>query len=154
MDYQLAKALHLLGVAIFLGNIIVTALWKLRADITKNPVIISYAQRLVTVTDFAFTVTGVILIALTGRVMAAQFGGMSEARWVVWGVMLFGASGVIWALVLIPIQVKQAKLARGFGSGGVIPARYWAMSKAWYAFGAVATLLPLANLYVMVFKPA
>lgn len=154
MDYQLAKALHLLGVAIFLGNIIVTALWKLRADITRNPVVVSYAQRLVTITDFAFTVTGVILIALTGRVMVAQLGGMGESAWVVWGMALFAASGVIWVLVLIPLQVKQARLARDFENGGAIPARYWAMSKVWYGFGTVATLLPLANLYVMVFKPA
>jgi hypothetical protein len=35
----------------------------------------------------------------------------------------------------------------------VIPERYWRLSMLWSVFGAMATILPLANLYFMVFKP-
>jgi hypothetical protein len=35
----------------------------------------------------------------------------------------------------------------------VIPERYWRLSTLWSVFGAVATILPLANLYFMIFKP-
>ena len=56
--YLLVKFLHVLGVIIFLGNIIVTAFWKVLADRTKNCTIISYSQRLVTYTDIVFTLTG------------------------------------------------------------------------------------------------
>jgi uncharacterized membrane protein len=70
-NYLLLKSLHLLGVTLFLGNIIVTALWKMLADRTKSPSVVAFSQRLVTVTDFVFTVTGVLLIMITGRMMAA-----------------------------------------------------------------------------------
>jgi len=60
---------------------------------------------------------------------------------------------VIWALVLIPIQVAQSRLARQFRTGAPIPDRYWRLSRLWATFGAVATLLPLANLYLMIVKP-
>ena len=44
-DYLLLKSLHVLGVVIFLGNIIVTAVWKALADRTGSPTIAAYAQR-------------------------------------------------------------------------------------------------------------
>jgi len=60
---------------------------------------------------------------------------------------------VIWAAVLIPVQIAQARLARQFRNEGSVPARYWRLAKLWAVFGTVATLLPLANLYLMVVKP-
>lgn len=152
-NYQLLKSTHLLGVIIFLGNIIVTAVWKVMADKTKSPPIVAYAQRLVTITDFAFTAVGVLLILVSGHMMAPNFGGIDAVFWLSFGWSLFIASGVIWVLILIPLQIKQAKLAKDFATKEEIPELYWTLSKYWVVFGIVATTLPLANLYFMVFKP-
>ena len=145
--------LHLLGVVIFLGNIIVTAVWKMLADRTREPAVVAYAQRLVTITDIAFTATGAALIYVAGQVMAEDFGGIFGPVWLTVGWSLFVASGVIWLTILIPIQVMQSRLARTFRDGDAIPDRYWRLSRLWAVFGSVATILPLANLYFMVFKP-
>jgi hypothetical protein len=56
-------------------------------------------------------------------------------------------------LILIPTQIMQARLARAFAQGGAIPEHYWRLGKRWMIWGTIATLLPLANLYFMVFKP-
>jgi len=152
-NYQLLKSIHLLGVTIFLGNIIVTAVWKMLADKTKNPAIVAYAQRLVTITDFAFTAIGVLLILISGRMMASKIGEISDILWLSWGWWLFIASGIIWVFILIPVQIKQAKLAKDFSTKKEIPEIYWTLSKYWIIFGVIATILPLANLYFMVFKP-
>jgi uncharacterized membrane protein len=153
MSHEAWLALHILGVVIFLGNIIVTAVWKMLADRTRNPVIVAYAQGLVTITDLAFTATGAALIVVSGRAMADDFGGINGPDWLTWGWWLFIASGVIWLAILIPIEVLQARLARGFAAETVIPDQYWRLSTLWAVFGVIATLLPLANLYFMVFKP-
>ena len=152
-NYELLKSVHIFGVTIFLGNIIVTAIWKMLADRTRSPAIVAYAQRLVTITDFAFTAVGVLLILITGRMMASRFGEISDVLWLSWGWGLFIASGLIWAFILIPVQIKQAKLAKDFSTKEEIPNNYWALSKCWAIFGIIATMLPLANLYFMVFKP-
>jgi uncharacterized membrane protein len=55
MSYNVFKVIHLLGVIVFLGNIIVTGMWKVLADCTGEARVIAYAQRLVTITDWAFT---------------------------------------------------------------------------------------------------
>lgn len=152
-NYQLLKSIHLLGVTIFLGNIIVTAVWKVLADRTRAPAIVAYAQRLVTITDFVFTGLGAALIIISGRMMSAKFGQIDDVLWLSWGWWLFIASGLIWLLILIPTQIKQAKLAKVFSTQTTIPENYWVLSKYWAVFGMIATMLPFANLYFMVFKP-
>lgn len=147
-------SLHILGVVLFVGNIIVTAVWKTLADRTRSPAVVAYAQRLVTVTDVAFTATGVVLIIVAGQVLADDFGGVfGGPTWLTIGWSLFIASGVIWLAVLIPVEVMQARLARQFRDASAIPDSYWRLSTIWAVFGAIAILLPLANIYFMVFKP-
>ena len=65
--------------------------------------------------------------------------------------MLFGLSGLIWALVLVPIQLKQRALLNRFD---YITADYLRLSKVWQISGAVATVVPLPIVYLMVTKAA
>jgi uncharacterized membrane protein len=64
MTYFIFKILHILGVVLFLGNIIVTGVWKVMADRTGEPRTVAYAQQLVTLTDWIFTAGGVVLIII------------------------------------------------------------------------------------------
>jgi uncharacterized membrane protein len=50
-SYLAFKVVHILGVVLFLGNIIVTGVWKVLADNTGDPRTIAYAQKLVTLTS-------------------------------------------------------------------------------------------------------
>ena len=152
--YPLLKSLHILGVILLMGNIIVTAWWKLMADKTKDPSVIAFAQRQVILTDLVFTAPGALLAVTAGDSMAYGFMANTwDIQWLTWGRALFIASGIIWVTVLIPTQIKQARLARNFAHGKAIPDEYWKLSKRWNIFGAIAVLLPLVNIYWMVFKP-
>lgn len=153
MSYNAFKAVHLLGVVLFLGNIIVTGVWKVLADRTGEPRVIAYAQRLVTLTDWVFTGGGVVLILAGAYGMAAVAGLDLRQTWLLWGQKLCIASGVIWLVVLIPTQAVPARKARTFEAGSAIPESYWRHSRRWNIWGTAATLVPLANLYFMVFKP-
>ena len=66
MSFEAFKVVHLFGVILFLGNVIVTGVWKVLADRTGEPRVIAYAQRLVTLTDWIFTAGGVALILIGG----------------------------------------------------------------------------------------
>ena len=154
MSYNAFKVVHLFGVVIFLGNIIVTALWKVMADRTGNPRIIAYAQRLVTLTDWIFTAGGVAFLVAGAYGMAFVAGlDLRGTTWLVWGQALLAISGLIWVFILIPTQIAQARQARAFDSGGPIPDSYWRHNRRWMIWGVIATIVPLANLYLMVFKP-
>jgi uncharacterized membrane protein len=153
-SYLWLKTIHLLGVVLFLGNIIITGWWKNMADLTRNPQIIAYAQRQVTLTDFIFTGGGVLILLVAGMVNVYMHNMSYSAKWLSHGMSIFLVSGVIWVAILIPVQIKQAKMAKVFASTGEIPEQYWKLCTTWNIFGVIATLLPLANLYWMVFKPA
>ena len=153
-SYLIAKTLHIFGVVIFLGNIIVTAVWKILAEHTQNTIIVAYSQRLVILTDFIFTATGATLIYVTGEFfLANHFREAGNTNWLSWGQALFVLSALLWLTVLIPIQVKQAKLAKAFKDKDVIPNNYRKLSMIWNAVGSIATILPIATLYFMVVKP-
>jgi len=152
--YLWLKTLHILGVVLFLGNIIVTGWWKNMADLTKNPQIIAFAQRQVTLTDFIFTAGGVAILLIAGALNVWLHDISLSTPWLLLGLALFISSGLIWALVLIPVQIKQARMANAFAQTSVIPDEYWRYCKVWNVFGVLATLLPLINLYFMVFKPS
>lgn len=153
LTYATFKMLHVLGVVLFLGNIIVTGVWKYLADVTGRPEVIAFAQRLVTLTDWVFTFGGAVLILIGGFGMVGVAGlDIRTTSWVKIGLALFLASGAIWAAVLIPIQIAQARIARTFEAGGEIPERYWRLNRLWYVWGSLATFLPLLNIYVMIEK--
>lgn len=153
-SYLWLKVIHIFGVVIFLGNIIVTGWWKNMADRTKNHLIIAYAQRQVTLTDYLFTGGGVLILLVAGMLNVYLHELSYATKWLWHGMTIFLVSGVIWGAVLIPVQAKQAKMARAFEVSGVIPERYWTLCMVWNVFGFLATAIPLVNLYYMVFKPA
>ncbi len=154
-SYLWLKTLHLLGVMLFMGNIIVTGWWKFMADRTRNPQVIAFAQRQVTLTDYVFTAGGSALLLAAGWGNAALHGmNVFQIHWLSWGLWLFCASGIIWAAILIPLQIRQERMAQEFAVSGSIPPAYWRMCLHWNIWGTIATVLPLMNLYWMVFKPA
>ncbi|MBC7952230.1 MAG: DUF2269 domain-containing protein [Rhodospirillaceae bacterium] len=150
--YLLLKSLHVVGVVLFLGNIIVTGWWKVMADRTRNPAIIAFAQRQVTLTDWVFTFGGSFLVGLAGIANVWLHDIALSTPWIQWGMALFTLSAVIWLAVLVPVQAKLTRLARDFAHGGPIPPRYWALERVWLVGGFLATVLPLAVVPVMVWK--
>jgi len=157
LQYDTLKILHLFGIICFMGNIIITGWWKVMADRTGDYRIIAFAQRQVTLTDWVFTFGGVLILLIAGFGMVYQMNvnimqEIHAERWLWWGYYLFLASGVIWALILIPVQIIQARMAREFSQTGEIPPRYWFYGRIWLGFGILATVIPLANLYWMVTK--
>jgi len=143
------KIIHVLCACLFLGNVVVSGVWAAMAERTRNHAIIQFSNRLVLITDLLFTATGAIGVVLTGHLMAGQYGGDTAHPWITWSYILFGVSGLIWMLVLLPIQFKQRLLLQRTTQ---ITREYLQLSRVWQISGAVATVLPLPILYMMVTK--
>lgn len=154
--YLLYKAMHILGVVVFVGNIVVSAWWKTMADRSLNPLIIKFAQRQITLTDYVFTAGGAALLYIGGLLMSMQ-SGLNDIdtapAWYIYGHLLFIISGIIWLFVLIPVQYKQAKLTQTFEANSDIPKQYFKLGQIWMIAGLIATILPLISLFTMTLKP-
>lgn len=143
------KIVHLASAGLFLGNVIVSGVWSFMAERTRDHAVIRFSNRLILLTDFLFTVTGALGIVITGHLMADRFGGDTAHGWTTWSYRLLGISGLIWAFVLLPIQLRLRVLLRRHDH---ITADYIRLSRLWQIAGAVATIVPLPIIYFMVTK--
>lgn len=142
--------LHVLGAVLFMGNIIVSALWMVFAEQSGDKAALRFAAGALNWADVVFTAPGIFLLLLNGFILSyAAWGGLTQG-WIALALGLFILSGVIWAVFLIPLQARLIKLSSQPDS---LPAAFFSALHRWYFWGAIATLTPLASLFLMVFKP-
>ncbi len=145
------KVLDVLSACLFLGNVVVSGTLAFIAERTRNFEVIAFSNRLVLITDLMFMLTGALLVVYTGSLMSHRYDGVPAASqaWITWSYMLFGVSGLIWVLVLVPIQWRQRVL---LGRHRAITPECLKLSRIWQISGAVATLVPLPIVYLMIVK--
>ena len=154
--YLWLKLLHILAVILFIGNITTGVFWHKHAERTRNPRLIAHAMEGVIRSDRLFTIPGVAVILATG-IFAAIKGGFPilGIGWILWSLVMFGISGLVFMLRLAPLQRKlHAHAEAGAASGSFDYEAYHRMAAQWELWGAVATLTPLIALGLMVLKPA
>ncbi|MNN95133.1 hypothetical protein D3C81_2138930 [compost metagenome] len=61
-------------------------------------------------------------------------------------------TGLIWLLILIPMQRKMIRLSADGIESGTVTAEYHKASRNWAVYGTMATLLPLGILFLMITK--
>lgn len=154
MSYPLLKTIHIVGAIVFIGNLVVTAFWKAFADRTGDLRVMCFAQRLVAYTDVAFTGGGAAVVGVTGLLLARPyFEYLLQLPWLLWGLVLFGVSGALWGFVLIPIQMRQARLLESTEDFASVREPYRRLATGWNVVGVIATVLPLVNVWLMTSKP-
>ena len=143
-----------MGVVLFLGNLIVSAYWKIRADQTKDLKFIVFAYKEVIRSDYFFTLPGGAMILGGGCGMVWLIGyPFFQVPWLVWSTVLLGLSGVLWIIVLAPCQRKMLYLAEKSLSSGQIDPKLSRFSRIWYLVGSGATMLPLIAGFLMIIQP-
>jgi uncharacterized membrane protein len=152
--YLWLKLLHVAAVIAFLGNITTGLFWHAHAARTREPRLLAHAVDGIIRSDRLFTIPGVVVIILSG-VAAAINGGLPILRtpWILWSLVLFGVSGVVFVWRVAPLQVQLRALARAGVEGEFDWSRYQRLAHAWELWGAIALLTPIAALVLMVLKP-
>ena len=154
--FLLIKLLHIIAVIAFVGNITTGIFWHAHAARTRDPKLIAYTMGGIIRSDRLFTIPGVIVIIVTG-IAAAIYGNFPILRtgWILWTLILFIVSGLIFMIRVAPLQRQLRALAEAAAQSGTFDyARYRALAVRWEVWGAAALLAPLAGLALMVLKPS
>jgi uncharacterized membrane protein len=153
--YLLFKLVHVTAVIAFLGNITTGLFWHAHAARTRDPKLLAFTMDGIIRSDRLFTIPGVIGITVSG--LAAAIHGrlpLLRTEWILWTLVLFSISGLIFMFRVAPLQRQLRALAEDGAQGGAFEyARYRALAGRWEVWGAAALLTPVAGLVLMVLKP-
>jgi len=153
--YSLLKTVHIISVILFLGNIITGIFWMAHANRTRDARLQAHAMAGVIRSDAYFTIPAVVLILVTGIALAMSANlPIFGTGWIALALIAFGISGLLFGVVLAPMQRKLLHAAEVAGDQAEWPsAAYSRMTVQWEVVGIIAILLPLAAVALMVFKP-
>jgi uncharacterized membrane protein len=152
--YELLKFLHVVGTAILLGTGIGIAFFMLLAHRTGGAATIAAVARIVVIADFVFTATAVVAQPITGLLLVWEVGYSLLDGWIVLSILLYLVTGGFWIPVVL-MQMRMRDLAvRATGEGAPLPAEYFRLFRAWFAFGIPAFGAVLAIIWLMIARPA
>jgi uncharacterized membrane protein len=152
--YLALKSLHVLGVVLFLGNIVTGVFWKGHADRSGHLEVRAQVLAGIIRSDRLFTLPTVALIIATG-VGAAWLTGMPifGTFWIAAGLGLFLLAGMIFSIRVGPLQKKLLANVEAGIPGNWDRATYEDLSRRWLFWGWMAIGTPFIVVFLMVFKP-
>lgn len=137
-----------LGTVVMLGNVIITEAWTWMAERTGSHEVLRFAGQALQRADVVFTAPGIFLMVISGRFLVEQVG--EGSTWVLATEVSFIAAGVVWILLLVPMQNRLAVRAQA----GRIDRAFFRTLHRWYAAGITATLLTVLAVGFAVVQPA
>lgn len=151
--YQLLKAIHVLAVILFLGNIITGLFWKRHADGTNDRAIIAHTLRGIIRADNVFTGPSILFLLTFGILAALRVGlPILGTGWILWSIVLFALSGVAFGWKVAPLQKQMLRICEA--DAEMDWPLYRAKSLEWELWGVFATLAPIGAVALMTVKPA
>jgi uncharacterized membrane protein len=152
--YLALKSFHVLGVVLFLGNIITGVFWKRHADRSGSLEVRARVLAGIIASDRLFTLPAVALIIGTGvaNSLMAHL-PILGTPWIAAGLALFLLSGMVFSMRVGPLQKKLLANVEAGISGRWDPRAYETLSRRWLFWGWLATAAPLLVVFLMVFKP-
>jgi uncharacterized membrane protein len=146
--------IHVLGVVFLLGNAFTVTFWKLRADFSQDLSLKFQTVKNIMVLDYIFTLPSIIMILLSGHVLAHN-AGYSVFSWSWLGISygLFILSGIIWMAALLPLQMAMIRHGKRSCELQTLTPEFARASSRWNVFGVLATITPIAAMILMVWKP-
>lgn len=153
--YRVAKALHFVGVAMFLGSILGHVSIGFVPGANDLAQAMLFGRQAIEIATWSLTIPGLILLAVTGlfRTLHGRL-GFGRRRWLtvhqIGGVLILLNA----ALVLVPIGDDLLDVASQIIEGSGSKEDFTALSSRESMFGAANLLLALATIFVAALKPA
>jgi uncharacterized membrane protein len=112
-SYDAHKLLHIVGVLIFGGNLLVGPVWIVLAALSRDRQKLAFAAQATSLADIYLTTPGIQLAVWNGVFLASTFGGVQAQPWLKEAlILLVVTSGFSLALVL-PWQERLVRLSQG-----------------------------------------
>lgn len=105
-SYTTHKILHLIGVVIFAGNLVVGPLWVGLAWLQEGGAHLKFAVRTLVNADIWFTTPGLQLTVWNGLALASTLGGVQAHAWLVRSMGALLLTSVMAMVLVLPAQER------------------------------------------------
>jgi len=146
--YQWHKILHILGLILFMGNMIIGPVWFMYAFYSKDKTLLKFANRLLQLTDLYITIPGLDLTIINGLFLASIYGGSKNQTWLYYSIILL----LIMWLISIPLIYIQEKIYKSIGKETINLKSTNRLLIIWGIIGTLVMIPPTLIFYLMVFK--
>ena len=148
--YKVAKALHFLGLAMFLGSILGHISIGFVPGAKDQAQVMLFGRQAIEIATWSLTIPGLALLGVTGLFMTFHGGlGFGRRRWLTMH-QIIGALILLNAVVGGDLVDLASKIIQGSGS---IEA-FVTLAGQERTFGAANLVLALATIFIAVLKPA
>jgi hypothetical protein len=153
--YKMAKALHFVGLAMFLGSILGHITIGFVPGARDQAQAMLFGRQAIEIATWSLTIPGLVLLAVTGLFMTVRGGlGFGRQRWltvhqIIGALILLNA-----ALVLAPVGGDLLDVASKIIQGTASMETFAALAGRERMFGAANVVLALATIFAAVLKPA
>jgi uncharacterized membrane protein len=139
---------------LFFGNIVTGLFWASRAHHSRDFRLIESTFDGIIRSDRYFTVPGVVGILVGGFAAAIQGKfPILGTGWILWSIVLFSISGVVFGVWLVPLQRRILDFAARAEDSDEAWQVHEKMYRRWEWWGFVALITPAAAIVLMVLKP-
>lgn len=143
------KTFHIIAAVLWLGNFAVTGVWSARAFASRDRLLRAFATREILFTDIVFTLLGALAVVGSGMALAGmEHVPVWSTLWTRDALLTVVASALVWAAVLIPLELRMRKQA--LRADDALDRTFF----LWSVGGIVVTVAVFAVIYLMVVKPA
>jgi Predicted integral membrane protein (DUF2269) len=153
--HKIAKALHFVGLAMFLGSILGHVAIGFVPGAKDQAQAMLFGRQAIEIATRSLTIPGLALLAVTGLFMTFRGGlGFGRRRWLtvhqIIGVLILLNA----ALILVPLGGGLLDMASKIIQGSGSTEAFAALAGRERMFGAANLVLALATIFVAVLKPA
>jgi uncharacterized membrane protein len=149
LPYEWHKVLHLTGVIVFFGNMVVGPLWVAFAWPAADRSHLGFALRTLLAADIWLTTPGVQLTVWNGLFLAGSMGGVRVHPWLAQSLVLVVITALLSVAAVLPAQERLARAAET-NDEAALRAAIW----RWALWGSLVMLPPSLIFFLMVSKRA
>lgn len=149
--HELYDILHILGVTLFFGGLIISLAWLFLAERGGHAGVIRSAVIRANRVNLFITAPGIALIILSGVLQMPSVGGIFFNSWLIAGLLLFALAVMVWLVFFIPCLQKILHISAN--SDDALPPEFFTTLHRLYFFGASIIMLPLGTMLLAIFKP-
>ncbi|KIM13425.1 MAG: membrane protein [Sulfurovum sp. FS08-3] len=152
MSYEILKLIHLLSMLLLLGIGSGSAFYKYMTDKKGSLEAIVHINKQVVLADWLFTTPSAILQPLSGIALAHLLGYSLTAPWILYSLILFGFSGILWlGAVYLQIQMRNLSI-KALEQKEALPPLYHRYAKIWFLLGIPSFLAMFGVMLLMLFR--